>query len=120
MKNGKCFYFCPLSRNKNLSFLSVLSVFAVNLQALLSTIFKKRVRQKTQEMLKDMAEGVRNYEHEDFKRIEDEVLADLLIKLDEVKSQKELSEIKTQLRTSIAGKQQKSQAPTPPVPSSPV
>ncbi|GAF99901.1 unnamed protein product [marine sediment metagenome] len=77
--------------------------------ALLSTIFEERMRQKSQAMLKEMAEEGKEYEQEDFRRLEDEVMADLLIKLDEVKSQKELSEIKSQLKASITEKQQKTQ-----------
>jgi hypothetical protein len=75
--------------------------------ALLSTIFEERMRQKSEAMLKEMAEGVKQYEPEDFKRAEDEILAELLIKLDAVKSQKELSEIKSQLQMSIAEKQRR-------------
>ncbi len=73
--------------------------------ALLSTIFEERMRQKTQEMLKDMADGVKEYEPEDFKKIEDEVLADILIQLDSVKSEKELADIKSQIKATISKKQ---------------
>lgn len=76
---------------------------------LLSTIFEARVRQKTQEMLREMAEGIKNYEHQDFRRAEDEVLANILIKLDEVKSGKKLADIKTQLKESIKEKKQEKQ-----------
>lgn len=74
--------------------------------ALLSTIFEERMRQKTQEMLREMAEEGREYDNEDFRRVEDEVIADFLIKLDEVKSEKKLADIKAQLKAGIAEKEQ--------------
>lgn len=75
---------------------------------LLETIFITRVKQKKQEMIKEIAAGTASYEKEDFKRIEDEVLADILIKLDEVKSQEELAEIKNKIKLTIQSKQKAS------------
>jgi len=78
---------------------------------LLSLIFKSKLREKREEMFKEMAEGAVEYGQDDFKKLEDEVLADLLIKLDEVKTKKEMAEIKAQVRASIEKEKQEDLSP---------
>lgn len=74
---------------------------------LLSAVFIAKVDQKKEEMLREMAEHGAEYEPEDFQRIEDEIIADLLIKIDGVKTEQQLSGIKSQLKTNIEEKNKK-------------
>jgi len=67
---------------------------------LLSTIFISRIKNKKEEMIKKISQG-EEFNKEDFKRIEDEVLADILIKLDEVKSEEEIKTVKKQIEKTI-------------------
>lgn len=68
---------------------------------LLATTFNTRLKTKEEEMLKEMAEGISNYNKKDFQRAEDEVIADFLIKMDNVKTKENMVAVKSQLQKTL-------------------
>ena len=68
---------------------------------LLAAVFLNQLKSKEEKMFWEMARGISNYDKKDFQRVEDEVIADFLIKMDEVKTEEKVKAIKNQLNQAV-------------------
>jgi hypothetical protein len=71
---------------------------------LLSVMISNRRQEKFDAMLKEMSEGGIEYQPADFDRAEDEIIAEFLIKIDQLQTTENIAEVKSQLEKNLPQK----------------